>query len=164
METRSVREKGANGGEVRQFLTFLLGQEQYGIPILKAQEIKGYTAPTPVPNAPSHVRGVMNLRGTVVPVVDLRSRFGMPAVERDQFTVVIVVTVGSKVFGLIVDAVSDVLDIDANDIEPAPDLGTGADISFLQGMAKSGDRLISLLDIDVVLGGDIGAVEAASAA
>jgi purine-binding chemotaxis protein CheW len=164
MESNAARESGVFGTEVSQFLTFLLGQEQYGIEILKVQEIKGYTAPTPIPNAPTHVRGVMNLRGTVVPVVDLRSRFGMQAVESNQFTVVIVVTVGSKVFGLVVDAVSDVLDIATNDIEPRPDLGTGTDITFLKGMAKTTDRLIALLDIDEVLSNEAGMVESTAAA
>ncbi len=143
---------GVFDDDVHQYLTFMLGQEQYGIEILKVQEIKGYTPPTPIPNAPAFVRGVMNLRGTVVPVADLRARLGMPATENDQFTVVIVVTVGSKVFGLVVDAVSDVLDIPGNDIEPRPDLGSGADITYLKGMAKTAERLIALLDIEELLG------------
>ena len=92
-----------------QYLTFRLGHEEYGVEILKVQEIKGYSAITPIPSAPAFLKGVMNLRGTIVPVVDLRSRFGMAAADYTPFTVIIVVTVGSRVMGLVVDAVSDVL-------------------------------------------------------
>src|SRR5271154_1024816 len=97
--------------DLDQYLTFTLGAEEYGIEILKVQEIKGYSAITHIPNAPPHVKGVMNLRGTVVPVVDLRARFGMEAVEYSKFTVIIVVMVGEKIAGVVVDAVSDVLNI-----------------------------------------------------
>jgi purine-binding chemotaxis protein CheW len=101
---------------------------------------------------PPHIKGVMNLRGTVVPVTDLRIRFGMPAKEYDRFTVVIVVTSGRRVVGMVVDGVSDVLDIATSDVVPTPDLGHGIDTSCLTGMAKSGDRLISLLAIDRTVG------------
>jgi len=137
-----------------QYLTFALGQQSYGVEILRVQEIKGYTAITPVPRMPAHVKGVMNLRGTVVPVVDLRARFGMPAEDYTRFTVIIVVNVGERIAGLVVDAVSDVLDVDASEIVPAPDMGRGTDNSLLAGMAKAGDRLISLLTIDRVVGFD----------
>ncbi len=156
---------GVAGGarEASQYLTFALGNEHYGIEILKVQEIRGYTAFTPIPNSPAYLKGVINLRGTVVPVVDLRARFGMPETEYNQFTVVIVVTVGTKVYGLVVDAVSDVLDVAAHDIEAAPDLGPGVDVDFLKGMAKTGERLIALLDIDEVLGWEAGAAAVAVA-
>ncbi len=139
----------ADGG---QFLTFRLAGEDYGVEILRVQEIKGYTRVTPLPNAPPGVRGVMNLRGTVVPVLDLRTRFGMPGVEPDRFTVVVVVTVGPKVAGLVVDAVSDVLDVAPADVVPPPDLGAGVDASLLTGMARAGDRLVTLLNIDRLVG------------
>jgi len=138
--------------DVDQYLTFSLGQEEYGIEILKVQEIKGYSAITPIPNTPSHVKGVMNLRGTVVPVVDLRSKFAMESVAYNKFTVIIVVTVGSKIAGLVVDAVSDVLNIPASEIRPAPDFGSRTDTRFITGMANSGDKLAVLLDIDRLLG------------
>lgn len=136
---------------INQYLTFMLGAEEYGLEILRVQEIKGFSAITPIPNTPPHIKGVMNLRGTVVPVLDLRMKFALAKAEYNQFTVIIVVNVGSKVTGLVVDAVSDVLDVPANDIDPAPEMG-GADVSFLRGLAKSGDRLIALLDIDKVAG------------
>ncbi len=136
---------------INQYLTFMLGSEEYGLEILRVQEIKGFSAITPIPNTPPHIKGVMNLRGTVVPVLDLRMKFALAKADYNQFTVIIVVNVGSKVTGLVVDAVSDVLDVPANDIDPAPEMG-GADVSFLRGLAKSGDRLIALLDIDKVAG------------
>jgi purine-binding chemotaxis protein CheW len=138
----------------RQFLTFRLQDEEYGIEILRVQEIKGFTRVTPIPNTPPHIKGVLNLRGTVVPVVDLRARFAMREQEYTKFTVIIVVTVGRKVAGLIVDAVSDVLNVAANDVEAPPELGDGIDTSFMTGMAKSTDRLVMLLNLDRLLGQD----------
>ena len=137
-----------------QFLTFLLGAEQYGVEILKVQEIRGYSAVTPIPNTPSYIKGVINLRGTVVPVVDLRAKFSMEATEYNKFTVIIVVSVGSKVIGLVVDAVSDVLDVPAAEMRSAPDLGSRVDTRFIRGMATIGDRMTVLLDIDRLLSED----------
>ena len=139
-----------------QFLTFTLGGEEYGVEILRVQEIKGFTAVTPIPNAPAFVKGVMNLRGTVVPVFDLRLKFGMPPKEYDRFTVIVVVNVAARVVGLVVDAVSDVLDIAHRAIDTSPDLGASVDTSILQGIARNDDRLITLLDIDRVVGADAG--------
>jgi len=137
-----------------QYLTFALGGEEYGVEILKVQEIRGYTSITPIPNTPAHIKGVMNLRGAIVPVVDLRRTLAMPATEYSPFSVIIVVTVGTRVMGLIVDAVSDVLDVARTDIHPTPDFGTRIDARFIQGMARVGDKLVVLLDIDRVLVGE----------
>lgn len=134
-----------------QFLTFSLGEELYGVDILRVQEIKGYTAVTKIPNTPSHIKGVLNLRGTIVPIVELRTKFGMPTIDYTAFTVIIVVVVQDKVMGLVVDAVSDVLDIGKKDIQAAPDFGTKIDVTFLNGIGKSGDKLVSLLNIDRLL-------------
>ncbi len=136
----------------RQYLTFRLGDEEYGVEILAVQEIKGYSAITPVPNTPAYVTGVMNLRGTIVPVVDLRAKFAMSETQYTPFTVIIVVKVGAKIMGLIVDAVSDVLNIPRADIQATPDFGAEIDARFISGMAKAGERLVVLLDIDTVLG------------
>lgn len=136
-----------------QYLTFALGPEQYGLQILRVQEIRRYPPITPIPNAPAHVRGVMNLRGTVVPVVDLRTRFGLPDADVTPTTVVIIVAVGGKVVGLVVDAVSDVLDLAGDSIEPPPDLGSAIDTSIMTGVARSGDRLTLLLDVDRLVAG-----------
>jgi purine-binding chemotaxis protein CheW len=137
-----------------QFLTFMLNAEEYGIEILRVQEIKGFSRITPIPNTPRFVKGVINLRGTVVPVVDLRVRFGMDEAEYTRFTVIIVVNVGRRVMGLVVDAVSDVLNIVGDEVQPPPELGSSADTSFMTGMVRTGDRLISLLNLDNLLGGN----------
>jgi purine-binding chemotaxis protein CheW len=139
---------------VRQYLSFALGDEEYGLEILRVQEIKGYMGITPIPNSPPHVRGVMNLRGTVIPVVDLRRKFGMEPQEYTRFTVIIVVTAATRTIGLIVDAVSDVLDVRSDQMRPAPDLGAQVDIRFIAGMLSNGDRLVVLLDVDRLLAGD----------
>ena len=139
------------GGSAQQYLTFVLGDEHYGVDILRVQEIKGYSATTPIPNAPAHVKGVMNLRGTVVPVFDLRARFGMPPREYDRFTVIVVVTVGVRVVGVIVDGVSDVVSLEPQSVDAAPELGSDVDTSMIQGIARENDRLITLLEIDQVI-------------
>ena len=131
-----------------QFLTFTLQDEEFGIEILRVQEIKGLSRITPIPNMPPYIRGVMNLRGTVVPIIDLRAKFAMVEAEYNRFTVIIVVTVGEKVMGLVVDAVSDVLNVADDNIESAPEMGNDADTSFMTGIAKSGERLITLLNMD----------------
>jgi purine-binding chemotaxis protein CheW len=138
----------SNNEQANQYLTFTLGAEEYGIEILKVQEIKGYSAITHIPNAPPHVKGVMNLRGTVIPVVDLRRKFSMEMAEFNKFSVIIVVMVGEKVAGLVVDAVSDVLDIDSASVRPAPDFGSGSDTRFIRGVASMSEKLVVLLDID----------------
>jgi len=150
-ETAAATMGGALVGA--QYLTFTLGSEAYGLDILRVQEIKGYTAVTPIPNAPDYLKGVMNLRGTVIPVIDLRRRFRMEVADYTAFTVVIVVTVGPRVMGLVVDAVSEVLDVAPGDVEPTPDLGGQVDGGFVSGLAKTGDRLVVLLDIERVVGG-----------
>ncbi|MEQ1794964.1 MAG: chemotaxis protein CheW [Nitrospira sp.] len=137
-----------------QFLTFQLGEELYGVDILRVQEIKGYTAVTKIPNTPPHIKGVLNLRGTIVPIVELRTKFGMETIDYTMFTVIVVVVVREKIMGLVVDAVSDVLNIDKKDIQPAPQFGAKVDVSFLNGIGKSGDKLIALLDMDRLLSDD----------
>ena len=134
-----------------QFLTFNLGEELYGVDILRVQEIKGYTAVTKIPNTPSHIKGVLNLRGTIVPIIELRTKFSMPTIDYTAFTVIIVVVVRDKVMGLVVDAVSDVLNIDKKDIQPPPQFGAKVDVSFLNGIGKSSDKLVALLDMDRLL-------------
>lgn len=145
-----------------QFLTFTLQDEEFGIEILRVQEIKGISRITPIPNMPPYIRGVMNLRGTVVPILDLRAKFAMPESEYNQFTVIIVVNIGDKVMGLVVDAVSDVLNVGEDNIEPAPDLGVEADTAFMTGIAKSGERLITLLNMDELVDVDSVSMQAAS--
>jgi len=135
-----------------QFLAFKLADELFAIEILRVQEIRGITPITPIPNAPHYIRGVMNLRGTIVPVIDLRMRFGLGEAEYNRFTVIIVVRLGSRIIGLVVDAVSDVLDVAPGDIEAPPDLGARIDTSYLNGMVQRGDQIILLLNLDQLVG------------
>lgn len=138
-----------------QYLTFSLAGEEYGIDILKVQEIRGWVPVTKVPNAPAFVRGVMNLRGAIVPVIDLRLRFKLESVEYTKTTVVIVVTVqsasGSRIIGTVVDGVSDVLNINAADIQPAPDFGTAVHTEFISGLVTIESGMVMLLDVDRLL-------------
>jgi purine-binding chemotaxis protein CheW len=149
-----------NANGISQFLTFALNDQEFGIEILRVQEIKNFSRVTPIPNMPECIKGVINLRGTVVPIVDLRKKFNMPTAEYNQFTVIIVVNVGTKIMGLVVDAVSDVLNVGEESIEKTPDLGA-IDTSFITGLAKSGDRLVALLNIEYLLGDQFAGVATA---
>jgi purine-binding chemotaxis protein CheW len=147
-------KEGADlAAHANQFLTFSLAEEEYGVDILKVQEIKGYVPTTKIPNSPPEVIGVLNLRGTIVPIVDLRRKFNLEEAKYDQSTVIVVVVVQGRVMGMIVDSVSDVMNIQAEDIQPPPIMGAGS-VNTLRGLGKVGDRLIILLDIDAVLLGE----------
>lgn len=137
--------------DANQFLTFALNDQEFGIEILRVQEIKNFSQVTPIPNMPDCIKGVMNLRGTVVPIIDLRRKFRMPSVDYSKFTVIIVVNVGTKVMGLVVDAVSDVLNVDHESMKDTPEFGAGVDTLFIKGLAKSGERLVTLLNIEYLL-------------
>ena len=152
MDEMNATESAALVASSGQFLTFTLQNEEYGIEILKVQEIKGFSKITPIPNAPPFVRGVMNLRGTVVPVIDLRARFSMTEKDYDQFTCIVVVNVGSRVVGLVVDTVSDVLNIPNDSIAEPPELATSGDSSCITGMGKLGERIVMLLDTGLLVG------------
>jgi purine-binding chemotaxis protein CheW len=135
----------------QQFLTFLLEGQEYGLEIFKIREIRGYAPVTPIPNVPAYVRGVMNLRGTVLPVVDLRMKFNLPKVEYTRFTVIVVATVGEKTVGLLVDAISDVAMVPLDAIRPAPDFGSTVDTRFISGVFESQDRLTVALNLEELL-------------
>jgi purine-binding chemotaxis protein CheW len=138
-------------GAVTQYLTFTLGAEEYGVDILRVQEIKGHAPLTPIPGSPAYVKGVMNLRGTVVPVIGLRERFSLPPGTYDKFSAIVVVTAGARTFGMIVDAVTDVLSLAPDAVEPAPEVTRGDDAAVVVGMGKSASRLIILLDVEQLL-------------
>lgn len=134
-----------------EYLTFTLGEEDYGVDILKVQEIRGYDAVTRLPDAPEFIKGVINLRGTIVPVVDLRIKFKLGDVRYDSFTVMIILNLAGRVVGMVVDAVSDVIRLTDEQVRPAPDLGAGVDTRYLGGVGTAGERMILLLDIDRLL-------------
>jgi purine-binding chemotaxis protein CheW len=134
-----------------QFVTFQLGAETYGISILKLNEIIAYQSCTTIPNVPSFIKGVLNLRGIVVPVIDLRERFGMELKDNDQFTVIMILEVSGRIMGLVVDAVSDVLTLNSEDIKPRPHFSTGISTEFISGMGIKDKKFIILLDVDKVL-------------
>src|SRR3954454_22390784 len=129
--TKEINQQIGLATDGSQYLTFQLGDELYGVDILRVQEIKGYTTVTKIPNTPSHIKGVLNLRGTIVPIIELRTKFAMPTIEYTMFTVIVVVVIQEKIMGLVVDAVSDVLNIDKKDIQPPPQFGAKVDVSFL---------------------------------
>ena len=144
---------------VEQFLTFELAGEAYGIQILKVQEIRGWESVRKIPNTPSYVKGALNLRGTIVPIVDLRERFNMERVEYTPMTVVIVMCIqtenaGPSVMGIVADAVSDVLDIDMHDIKDSPNLGSKINTRYIRGMYVGKKNMVMLLDVDKLLNPD----------
>ncbi|HWP19227.1 MAG TPA: chemotaxis protein CheW [Burkholderiaceae bacterium] len=135
----------------QEYLTFRLGREEYGIDILRVQEIRGYEEPTRIANAPPFIKGVVNLRGVIVPIVDLRMRFGCEQVEYNGFTVSIILNVKGRVVGAVVDAVSDVMELPAEAVKPAPELSSAVDAKFITGLGQVGDRMLILLDIESLI-------------
>ncbi|QXZ09054.1 chemotaxis protein CheW [Comamonas sp. Y33R10-2] len=143
----------------REYLTFRLGEEEYGIDILKVQEIRGYEPPTRIANAPEFIKGVVNLRGTIVPIVDMRLRFNCANVEYNAFTVVIILNLGRRVVGIVVDSVSDVMALAADAVRPAPDIESAIDSGCILGLGSVGERMLILLDIEKLMGNvDMGLV------
>jgi purine-binding chemotaxis protein CheW len=132
----------------REYLTFRLDQEEYGIDILKVQEIRGYEPPTRVAEAPNFIKGVVNLRGTIVPIVDMRLKFNCAQAEYNSFTVVIILNLRNRIVGIVVDSVSDVMELPAENIKPAPDLDSGIDNAAVLGLGSLGDRMLILVDIE----------------
>jgi len=149
---------------LREFLTFTLGGEEYGVDILKVQEIRRYDTVTRMPGAPSFMKGVINLRGTIVPVIDLRLKFQLADVRYDDFTVMIVLNVGKRIVGMVVDGVSDVVELSAADIRPAPEFGGAIDTRFITGLGTRDQRMLILVDIEKLLSSaDIGLLAEAAA-
>jgi len=148
-QARETRHAGQPAlARPNEYLTFRLGSEEYGIDILKVQEIRGYEQPTRIANAPPAIKGVTNLRGVIVPIVDLRVHFGMDSVQYDGFTVVIVLNVGSRVIGVVVDSVSDVVALSPEVIRDAPEMSSTLDAGHILGLAALGERMLILLDIE----------------
>ena len=149
-----------------EFLTFTLGAEEYGIDILKVKEIRGYDAVTRIANAPDYIKGVINLRGTIVPIVDMRIKFKLGSVEYNQFTVVIILNVAGRMIGMVVDSVSDVLTLSGEQVKPAPELASASvDTSYITGIGSvagegNAERMLILVDIEALMtSAEMGLVE-----
>jgi purine-binding chemotaxis protein CheW len=158
-QTSSLKPAAPNAatlaGAPREYLSFKLGAEEYGIDILKVQEIRGYEPPTRIANAPHFIKGVVNLRGVIVPIVDMRLRFGLPDVKYDSFTVVIILNIAHRTVGMVVDSVSDVLELPPGHIKPAPEFNGAIDATYITGLGtiKHGDdeRMLILMDIEQMM-------------
>jgi purine-binding chemotaxis protein CheW len=155
----AARSAMATSGE---FLTFRLGAEEYGIDILKVQEIRSYEQPTRIANAPEFIKGVVNLRGVIVPIVDLRLKLNCATAEYDSFTVVIVLNVRGRVLGAVVDSVSDVMALGKDTIKPAPDMSTTLGANFITGIGSVNNRMLILMDIEGLMSSaDMGLIDSA---
>lgn len=144
----------------QEYLTFLLGGEEYAIDILKVQEIRSYGSVTPIAQAPNFIKGVINLRGSVIPVIDLRIRFGLGTVEYTEFTVMIVLSLGARMVGIVVDGVSDVAQVRPSEVRPAPEFSRAVDVRYIDGLAMQEARMLILVDIErLMLSADMALVD-----
>ncbi len=160
-EQQRARASAASSQGKAEYLTFRLGAEEYGIDILRVQEIRSYEEPTRIANAPSFIKGVVNLRGVIVPVVDLRLKLGCATAEYNGFTVVIVLNVHGRVVGAVVDSVSDVIELGGEQIRPAPEMNTTVDTTFITGIASVAERMLILMDIEALMSSaDMGLIDA----
>ena len=148
MQTSEGQMQDSNN---RELLTFTLGNEEYGIDILKVQEIRGYDAVTTIANAPEFIKGVINLRGIIVPIVDMRIKFNLGKVEYNQFTVVIILNVLNRVVGIVVDGVSDVIALTAEQLKPAPEFSASLDTQYIMGLGTVDERMIIVMDIEKLM-------------
>ena len=149
---QSQLQRHAQDGEAREFLTFRLGAESYGIEILKVQEIRGYEKPTTIANAPSFIKGVINLRGVIVPILDLRIKFQLGEAKYDEFTVVIILNVAGRMVGVVVDAVSDVVALKPESIRPTQEFATSVfDTQYITGLGTVDEQMLILLDIEMLI-------------
>jgi purine-binding chemotaxis protein CheW len=153
LEVRPTSATVAVGTDAREYLTFRLGKEEYGIDILKVQEIRSYDAVTAIANAPEFIKGVVNLRGTIVPIVDLRIKFNVGDAHYDAFTVVIILNIARRVVGVVVDSVSDVLTLQGGQIKPAPEFATTLNTQYILGLGTVDERMLILVDIEQLMTG-----------
>jgi purine-binding chemotaxis protein CheW len=149
-------------GSRREYLTFRLADEEYGIDILKVQEIRGYDPVTRIANAPDFIKGVVNLRGNIVPIIDMRIRLQLGEVTYDEMTVVIILNLGSRVVGMVVDSVSDVLALQADQIRPSPEFGGAFDARYITGLGALDDRMLILIDIESLVSEDMLSIASAA--
>jgi purine-binding chemotaxis protein CheW len=164
-ETKTKANAAEDGGYVQEYLTFTLGPEEYAIDILKVQEIRGYEQPTTIANAPAFIKGVINLRGIIVPIVDLRIKFGVGKAEYTPFTVVIILSISGRVVGIVVDGVSDVTSLRSDQIRPAPEFAATVDTRYINGLGTLGERMLIVVDIErLMLSGEMALVDEAAEA
>jgi purine-binding chemotaxis protein CheW len=163
MHQQAVQESAAStaaAAQANEFLTFRLGQEEYGIEILKVQEIRGWEQPTTIANAPAFIKGVINLRGTIVPIVDMRIKFNLGEASYDTFTVVIILNVARRIVGMVVDSVSDVITLGAEQVRPAPTFSSSFDTQYITGLGTVDERMLILVDIEELMtSADMGLME-----
>lgn len=157
MNTETVTTSNSNANlksAAGEYLTFVLGAEQYGLEILKVQEIRGYDAVTQIANTPDFIKGVVNLRGKIVPIVDLRIKFNLGKVEYDEFTVVIILNLSGRIVGIVVDGVSDVMALKEEQLREVPSLVTSIDTKYIVGLATVEEHMLILVDIEKLMSSD----------
>jgi len=162
MNMNEERNNGAlpRSEDSQEYLTFTLGDEEYGIDILKVQEIRGYDAVTKIANSPTFIKGVINMRGVIVPIIDMRLKFNLGQVEYDAFTVVIILNIAGRVLGIVVDGVSDVIALSREQVRPAPEFGAVLDTDYIDGLATLDERMIIMVDIErLMTSSEMGLVE-----
>lgn len=164
MSENTTTTQAANNTARNEFLAFKLGKEEYGIDILKVQEIRGYDAVTRIANSPEFIKGVVNLRGIIVPIIDMRIKFHLGEPTYDQFTVVIILNVANRIVGMVVDSVSDVITLTPEQIKPAPEIGTTFEADHLMGLGTIDERMLILVNVDkLISSADMGLVDQAAA-
>ena len=154
MHTKTASPASSSTLKALEFLSFTLGREEYGIDIQKVQELRGYDTVTRIANAPEHIKGVVNLRGIIVPIIDMRIKFNLGTPTYDQFTVVIILNIGGRVMGMVVDSVSDVITLKPEQIRPAPSMGSVLDTEYLMGLGTLDERMLILIDLDRLMSSD----------
>lgn len=150
-DTARDQEAEKPSEDAKEYLAFTLGREEYGIDILRVQEIRGYEPVTRIANAPEFIKGVVNLRGTIIPIVDMRIKLNLGEATYDQFTVVIILSIAGRVVGMVVDSVSDVTTMKPEQMRPAPEVGSAFDADYLVGLGDLGERMLILVDIDKLM-------------
>jgi purine-binding chemotaxis protein CheW len=163
--TQTRADHVEDNSSAQEYLTFTLGHEAYALDILKVQEIRGYEQPTTIANAPAFIKGVINLRGTIVPIVDLRIKFQVGEAEYTAFTVVIILNIGHRIVGIVVDGVSDVITMASSQIRPAPEFSAAVDTRYILGLSTLDDRMLIVIDIArLMLSADMALIDEAVAA
>jgi purine-binding chemotaxis protein CheW len=150
-QDNSTTPSGGTDTGVKEFLSFTLGKEEYGIDILRVQELRGYEAVTRIANSPDFIKGVVNLRGIIVPIVDMRIKFNLGEPTYDQFTVVIILNIRGRVVGMVVDSVSDVIALTPDQVRAAPEMGSAVNSDYLTGLGTIEERMLILIDIDKLM-------------